>query len=83
MHEGKKCRGVKYVAGEVSFGSGASVSGGESVAVLLNAAQNGIFRALRAHGSSRDPMGRVFRKVDDFLLTALAGVYVIGLVRQS
>ena len=64
-------------------GSGAPVSVGESVVVLLNAAHNGILRAWRNHGCERDPMGRVFRKADDLLMTALAGVYVMGLVRQA
>ena len=62
-------------------GATSSVRASENVAVLLNAAQNGMYRAWRAHGNPRDPMGRVFRKADDLLLTALAGVYVEGLVR--
>ena len=46
----------------------------------MDTAFNAILRAWRVHGKEKDPMGRVFRKGDDLLLTQLAGVYVRGLV---
>ena len=50
---------------------------------LVNVAHNAILKAWRAFGNQRDPMGRIFRKADDFLLTQLAGVYVRGLFWQA
>ena len=49
----------------------------------MDTAFNAILRAWRAHGNGKDPMGRVFRKGDDLLLTQLAGVYVRGLSWQA
>ena len=61
----------------------APVISGDNVIQLLETAFNAILRAWRTYGNQKDPMGRVFRKGDDMLLTQLAGVYVRGLAWQA